>query len=133
MTKEYYQNNKEYVSEYNKDYYNKNKSQILEKKLLYKSTMNYKANNMRQNYKKSDKRHNRGECTLTTDWIVNNIFTSKCVFCGESDWHKLGCDRIDNSKPHTPDNVQCCCYDCNSKKHTYTVEEFMNKIKPTSI
>lgn len=69
-----------------------------------------------QGYKKADKQKQRGECTLTTRWILENIFNSKCTYCGVSGWTVLGCDRIDNSKPHTPDNVVCSCWDCNNKR-----------------
>lgn len=70
-----------------------------------------------QDYKRNDKEHNRGECTLTAKWIIDNIFTKHCVHCGESDWRKLGCNRINNDLPHIPDNVEPCCGDCNRKIH----------------
>ena len=75
--------------------------------------------------KREDKKRNRGKCTLTAQWIMDYIFTKKCVYCGESDWKKLGCDRIDNSKPHTEDNVVCCCGECNTKRGTKEFEEFL--------
>lgn len=65
-------------------------------------------------YNQSDKKYGRGKGDLTAKWIVENIFTKSCK-CGESDWHKLGCNRIDNSKPHTIDNVEPCCMECNKK------------------
>ena len=46
-------------------------------------------------------------------WIVDNIYSKTCTHCGESDWHKLGCNRLDNTKPHTKDNVEPCCQHCN--------------------
>ena len=79
-------------------------------------------------YRKADSLANRGECTLTEEWVVNHIFNSKCVYCGESDWKKLGCDRIDNSQPHTPSNVVCCCGKCNREKHLTDADVF-KKIK----
>lgn len=128
-TKQYYNDNKEKHSKSVKQWIQTNKDKNLENQKKYRNeTQKGRAIFLLKGYKRSDKKANRGECTLTTDWIVNNIFTSKCVFCGESDWHKLGCDRIDNSLPHTPDNVQCCCGECNVKKHTYTNEEYINKI-----
>ena len=72
-----------------------------------------KANSILQNYKRNDKMYNRGECTITSQWIVENIFSQPCAHCGETDWNKLGCNRIDNSKPHTIDNVEPCCEECN--------------------
>lgn len=87
-----------------------------------------RAHNLARNYKKDDEKDGRGESTLTTGWIKNNIFSGqKCVYCGEDDWHKLGCDRIDNTKPHTPDNVVCSCSKCNVERGSMTYEEFKEK------
>ena len=62
-----------------------------------------------------DKKYDRGEGNLTVEWYIENILLKSCVYCGETDWHKLGCNRKDNSKPHTIDNVECCCRRCNYK------------------
>lgn len=73
---------------------------------------------------------------ITAEWIVENIFTSKCVYCGREEWETLGADRIDNSKPHTPDNVVCCCGICNAERQdSYSVEEFKRykQLRPTLI
>ena len=67
------------------------------------------------NYKRNDKRHNRGEGDLTSQWIIENIFTKPCVHCGKEGWQIIGCNRLDNSKPHTMDNVEPCCMDCNNE------------------
>ena len=64
------------------------------------------------------------EADIEGEWIVDNIFSKECVYCGENDWRKLGCDRIDNSKPHTMDNVVPCCKRCNTiKSNKFSVEE----------
>lgn len=99
-----------------------------ERKKIYHSTKNGRAVNLCSNYRYSDKKYNRGECTLTPEWIIENIFSGqKCHYCGEDDWTKLGCDRIDNSKPHIPDNVVCCCLNCNNKRQKKSFEKFANK------
>lgn len=57
-------------------------------------------------------------------WIMANIFNSKCTYCDESDWRKLGCDRIDNSKGHTKDNCICACRRCNMLRgNKFSVED----------
>jgi hypothetical protein len=66
-----------------------------------------------------------GKCTLTPEWIVENIFSKPCHYCGKEGWELIGCDRIDNSKPHTPDNVVPCCWECNKKRGRRDYEEFM--------
>lgn len=112
--KQYNQGKKEEIAEYKKQYY---------------QTQMGRASYLAGSYRQSDKLCNRGECTLTAQWIVDNIFTSKCHWCDETDWNELGCDRIDNDKPHTPDNVIPCCDKCNKKRGTKTYEEFLETLK----
>lgn len=144
MTKE---EKREYMREYYKLYYKKNKEKILERQKEYNQTHKIKEDKNKKakryaryyttqkgratylllRYKQSDIEQKRGESDLTVQWIVDNIFSKPCHYCGESDWHKIGCDRIDNSKPHTKDNVVPCCYSCNCKKHTMKYDEFIKQ------
>lgn len=84
-------------------------------KVKNQSTPKGRAVNLLTSYRQSDKKYGRGECTLTADWIVENIFSQPCHYCGRTDWTKMGCNRIDNSLPHTPDNCVPCCHACNLK------------------
>ncbi len=122
----YRQSNKEKIAEYKAEYYQKNRDKIVAQKAKYRLTPYGRAYNLNNSYKRKDEKYNRGECTLTPQWIVDNIFSQPCHYCGETDWHKLGCDRIDNTKPHTPDNVVPCCFECNTKRGRNTYDEFMN-------
>ena len=63
-----------------------------------------------------------------TEWIVEHIFTEPCHYCGKTDYHELGCDRIDNALPHTPDNVVPCCAECNKKRGTTPYDEFIKRM-----
>ena len=131
--------NNEKIADYRKGYYQKNKERELEQhkkwreqnpeywKEYIKTPMG-RALYLVSNYKQDDKEANRGECTLTARWIVDNIFTQKCRYCQKDDWTELGCDRVDNDLPHTPDNVVCCCEKCNKERGTKSFEEFL-KIK----
>lgn len=101
--------------EYDKKYFQDHKEEIRIKKNEYRKTLKGRASYLRDGYIKQDKRNGLGECTLTTDDIVN-IITQPCHWCGETDWTKLGIDRLDNSKPHTLENCVCSCFACNSKK-----------------
>lgn len=125
--KKYYQEHKDhyrdYKKEYNKKYYQEHNYGEYHKE--YNKTQKGRARFLVRDYKRNDKNANRGECTLTSDWIIKNIFTKQCVYCGESDWHELGCDRKDNSKPHTEDNVVPCCRHCNAKKGTMNYDQYM--------
>lgn len=77
-------------------------------------------------YRYRDKKRFNKEIDLDVDWFIDNIFNSKCIYCGESNWRELGCDRIDNDKPHTKDNVVCCCSTCNRMRgDDFTIDEFL--------
>lgn len=125
---EYRQANKEHIAEYWAEWLQNNKEKRAEYQAEYRSTPLGRAIYLLDNYKRNDKDANRGECTLTPEWIVENIFSQPCHYCGKTDWHELGCDRIDNSLPHTPDNVVPCCWECNNKKQKTPYDEFMKLI-----
>lgn len=96
----------------------------------YRSSPFGRAANLVGYYKRNDKNAGRGDCTITAEWIMENVFSGQCChYCGESDWTKLGVDRKDSSLPHTPENCVPCCDCCNKKKHTTSYEEFMDKIQ----
>lgn len=119
----YYLKNKERQDKLNKEYRLKNKEQLNEYYKIY--TKNYsklylkrpmgRAHNLLSSYKCEDKKHNRGKGDLTAKWIVDNIFSKPCKYCGKTGWDVIGCNRLDNSKPHTKDNVEPCCKECNKK------------------
>ena len=92
----------------------------------YDKTKRGRASRIVRYLKQYDEAADREDCTITQKWILENIFTSHCVYCGETDWRKLGCDRIDNSLPHTPENCVCSCGTCNVERgDRWTVEEFI--------
>lgn len=102
------------------------KEEIAAKKAAYNATPFGRATNLVRAYRRADSKYNRGECTITPQWVVENVFSGQCcVYCGESDWHLLGCDRKDNALPHTPENCVPCCASCNCKKHTKSYNEFI--------
>lgn len=124
-SKKYVEEHKDKIKEYLRQYQIAHNEDLKEYKKEYYATMIGRAKRLVNHYTREDLKHNRGECTLTAEWIVENIFSGqKCIYCGEDDWTKLGCDRIDNDKPHTPDNVVCCCWECNKKRGTMDFEKF---------
>lgn len=115
LSREMYAKHSQERCEKAKEYYAKNSEVINQQRRdIYKTNKLKRAKCLCAAYKQMDRKSNVGECTLEPEWIVENIFSGQhCDYCPESDWTKLGCDRIDNQKPHTPDNVVCCCTKCN--------------------
>ena len=94
----------------------------------YRKTKNGRASMLLGRYNESDKKGGRGDGDLTIDWIVENIFSKPCVHCGKTDWKELGCNRLDNSKPHTMDNVEPCCEECNTDKEGEWLSKRLDQI-----
>lgn len=83
-----------------------------------------KASKMISAYKCKDKKLGLTNCDITIDWMIENIILQPCKYCG--DVERIGCDRIDNDKGHTMDNVVPCCYDCNcARNNNFTYEEML--------
>ena len=120
-----YKAHKDKYAGYFAKHYKENKNNILEYQAEYFKTPMGRAQYLVQNYKRNDKKYNRGECTLTAQWVVDNIFPKPCHYCGETGWEIMGCDRIDNSLPHTHDNVVPCCRECNLKRQKKDYESYL--------
>lgn len=106
---------KEEKNEYGRQYYWLNRDEVLQKTREKRLIPIERAKILLASYNRNDENHKRGNGNLTPEWIADNIFTKPCVHCGESDWTKLGCNRINNDLPHTIDNVEPCCFDCNMR------------------
>lgn len=83
-------------------------------------------------YKQYDKR--KGFiCDLDNSWFKENIQNKSCIYCDRSNV-RIGCDRIDNSKGHTKDNVVPSCGDCNrTRGNHFTHEEMLELGKAIKI
>lgn len=53
--------------------------------------------------------------TISAEWFLQNIAYKPCKYCGKQGIGLIGCNRIDNSKGHTQDNVEAACMSCNSR------------------
>jgi hypothetical protein len=53
-----------------------------------------------------------------------------CYLCGkeESDTHKNGIDRLDNTKGYTEENARSCCCNCNYMKKNYVYDSLIEKL-----
>lgn len=124
--KKYQEIHKEELREKKREYYLQHREEKIKKSIEYTKTKPGRASQIKNTYRTSDIESGRGECTLTQRWILENIFNSACIYCGDSDWHHLGCDRVDNSLPHTPENCVCACGICNIEReyNNMSVAEF---------
>jgi len=80
-----------------------------------------KVSKMLSQYKLRDKK--KGFVyDLTKEFFCKNIISQPCIYCGTT--KNIGCDRIDNEKGHTKNNVVPACYICNIvRSNNFTVSE----------
>lgn len=135
--KEWYNENKEKRSEYSKQWREENKEYDKKRRKEYTNTPKGRAVGLCSKYNYEDEIKGRSKGDLTAKWIVDNIFTKPCAHCGKTGWEIIGCNRLDNSKPHTMDNVEPCCEECNKKEwfkemrkqvYQYTTDGILVKI-----
>lgn len=113
--KQYYRDNAERFKEQAKQYRQDNAEHYKEYKKQYYRTPIGRASHLLGAYNQMDRKANRGQGDLTAKWIVERIFSQPCAHCGKEGWDVIGCNRLDNSLPHTMDNVEPCCLECNIK------------------
>ena len=113
--KRYVEKHKEKIKESRKKYKDSNKKKIANYEKERAKTINGRASHLIGAYNMADKLMGRGKGDLTIPWVIENIFSKPCAHCGKTGWNIIGCNRIDNTKPHTMDNVEPCCLECNVK------------------
>ena len=129
---EYRANNKKKIAEYqaewrakhptyDAEYYSKNK----EKKAEYdaercdpqKNPLGWAKRIVKQ-YRRMDRdRFGDDSKTITAEWFLDNIAYQPCSHCGLTRFGSIGANRLDNTKGHTQDNVESCCFKCNCKEN----------------
>ena len=85
-----------------------------------------KASKMISSYKILDRKNGYPVCDITIDWMIANILTKPCTYCGDT--KRVGCDRIDNDRGHTMDNVVPCCVECNAIRNRFFSYEEMKEL-----
>ena len=113
--KQYREENKEKIKNTCKKWREKNVEHRKEYDKEHSKTPMGRALNLVNAYNTMDMKRRGCKGDLTAKWIVENIFTKPCAHCGKTGWNVIGCNRLDNSKPHTMDNVEPCCLECNNK------------------
>ena len=104
----------EIVNKYGENWYKKLLLKNKEAKALKRK--NDRLFYLIDNYRNYDKtRFGTNENTISIEQL-RKMLDNGCNWCGETNWYKLGADRIDNSKPHTLENCVCSCFECNRKR-----------------
>lgn len=84
-----------------------------------------KPENRYAKYKKDAKR--RGLKFALSEKYFKSFENKDCHYCGEK-FKTIRLDRIDNDRGYIVDNVVSCCFTCNSLKHVFDVDFFLNHI-----
>ena len=103
---QYQQAHKDKIAEYQAEWYNPQTHPL-----------NW-AKSIVNNYNKMDRE--RGfdpNQTISAEWFLQNIAYRPCAHCGLQAIGLIGCNRLDNTKGHTIDNVEPCCFKCNAREN----------------
>lgn len=110
---EYYQANREY----NVEWRAKHPTYDAERYDPQKNPLNW-ARKMVASYMQTDREKGFNDKeTISVDYFINHIANEECKYCHKRGYGLIGCNRIDNTKPHTIDNVEPCCFKCNAKEN----------------
>lgn len=117
--KKYRQEHKEKWNENCREYQRRHRAEQRKRMNDYHETKKGRATNLLNSYVQADLERRGVRPNLTQDDIMRKCFEPgcKCVYCGETDWHLLGLDRIDNELPHDNTNTICSCRNCNTKRY----------------
>lgn len=92
----------------------------------YWNSIESRSKSMCSTYKSLDNKKGFDVSENIDSTLMLKLWKDGCIYCGEKDWHILGCDRIDNSKGHSKDNVVCSCKYCNwIRSANFSFEEML--------
>lgn len=125
--RDYYRRNRERMCAYQRGYQSKHRSEQRERMNAYHETKEGRATNLLAAYVQMDLERRGVRPRLTQADILRKCFDDgcKCMYCGETDWHLLGLDRIDNDKPHDAENCICSCVRCNTKRYRKSLGDWI--------
>lgn len=125
--KRWREKHREYHNAYMRQWQSKHREAQQKRVNDYHETKQGRATNLLTSYRQFDARRFGVYPNLTQEDIIRICFSedSKCIWCGETDWHVLGLDRHTNDEPHDVGNVYCACHDCNVRRHKKTMGEYM--------
>ena len=114
---EWRSNNKEKWKAYQSEWNSKNPNYYEDYKDPQKNQMGY-AKYMVKGYRQMDRDRGFDDSkTISAEWFLQNIAYRPCAHCGLQAIGLIGCNRLDNTKGHTIDNVEPCCLKCNAREN----------------
>lgn len=136
--KDYYKHKEKRLAKV-KEYYHNNRDKILEEiknspyrieyRKQYYETIDGYARMLYHAYRKADEKHGRISDEVPEDYItveyVKQTIQQPCIYSGETDWSKMGLDRIDNDKPHLKSNCVPCSTKCNRERGNKDYYEYL--------
>ena len=131
--KQYNQEHKKEKSEHAKQYYQEHKKVLLENnkkywKMYYSTLKGYCRNIMKNNICEDRKKRNLGKELPDNYPTLENymeLLQQPDFYDGKQyPFTEMGLDRIDNSKPHTLDNIVPCTTEHNLQRGTIPFEKF---------
>lgn len=131
--KQYYKDNIEHKKEYHKQWYHDNSERISEQNKEFYNTLKGYSYAIRRNNLKADREQGRispDKDPLPPLEVYMKLLQQPDFYDGkEYHFTEMGLDRIDNSKPHTIDNVVPCTTEHNKQRGTMPFEEFKSKFQ----
>lgn len=126
--KQYYQENKEAMAEYQKQWRTENK----EYQNQWHATLKGYCNNIRNANIQKDRKYGRIDDELPSNYPTIEDYMELLQmpdFYDGKQYHftEMGLDRIDNSLPHTLDNIVPCTTQHNRERHLMSFDEFKTK------
>lgn len=126
--KQYKADNAEHIKQYKKQWYTNNAEAIKQYCKQRYSTLEGYARHIRKNNLGEDRKY--GRCGKDEDPLPSieeyiELLQQLDFYDGKQyHWSEMGIDRIDNSKPHTIDNVVPCTTEHNVQRQKMSFEEF---------
>lgn len=127
----YYANREFYIAKV-KSYHEQNKEKRINYMKSRYNTLHGRAMSIINNCNKDDRKANRPKGDLTVEWVEEQL-QKGCTYkdkCGTTDWRLIGLNRKDNNLPHTKDNCEPCCWECNNRLHHIETSKPVDQISP---
>jgi 5-methylcytosine-specific restriction endonuclease McrA len=126
--KKYYLNNKDSFREKSREYYKSNKETVIEANQRWLEENPEKNREIKSRYRA---RKNGAKGYIKADEFTDICEKQNwlCVYCGESKPLALEHTQpLSRGGTHEASNIVGSCKNCNSEKHSSTLEEFLDKI-----